>query len=46
MKKFLFVLVALIGFEISANAQKSMWKVTVSIQKTYHYFDENGGIAN
>ena len=42
MKKNLILLVALIGFGISANAQKSMWKVTVSIQKTYHYYDENG----
>jgi len=42
MKKILVILVALIGFGLSANAQKSMWQVTVSIQKTFHYFDENG----
>ena len=35
-------MVIAIGFGFSANAQKSMWKVTVQIQKTYHYFDENG----
>jgi hypothetical protein len=41
MKKCLIILVALIGFGISANAQRNMYKVTVSIQKTYHYYDEN-----
>jgi len=42
MRKVFVMLLVLVGFGFVANAQKSMFKVTVQIQKTYHYFDENG----
>ncbi|MDR1563166.1 MAG: hypothetical protein LBS54_08845 [Dysgonamonadaceae bacterium] len=40
MKKYLLILVALIGFGISANAQNRSYTVTVNTLKTLHYYSD------